>query len=121
LDGWRNALARQYRAIQTFHDQFRAASTKSVSDAGYNYRQRDETAYRAFIDRTLRELSNRISGVIGLALEELFPSKLVARFSDWLLCEGKKPKAVPTAEKIESKLATAFPGSRFRVNVEVTP
>ena len=40
----------------------------------------------------------------------------VARFSDWLLLEGKpKPKL---ADTISEKLETAFAGQSFQVNVE---
>jgi len=41
----------------------------------------------------------------------------VARFDNWLLCEGSKPKARPTAEKIELSLEAAFRGARFNVDV----
>jgi hypothetical protein len=116
LDGWRNELARRYSAIAAFHDAVKAACVRSVNDAGYPRWQRDETAYRAFLESKLRELSNRLSGVVALAIAET--GKLVARFSDWCLCEGNKPKSVPTSEKIERKLREAFPGSGFRVEVQ---
>jgi hypothetical protein len=59
-----------------------------------------------------------LSMLTAQAIEETFKGALVGRFQDWFLCQGAKPKAVPTAEKIERKLSAAFPGSRFNIDVE---
>ena len=119
LDGWRNELARRYPAIQCFHEQCSAAFVRPVSEAGSSYWQRDDQSYRTFIERTVRTLSNQLSAVTALAIDETCPGTLAARFADWLLCEGgRKPKSVPTSERIERRLCEAFPGSRFRVEIE---
>jgi hypothetical protein len=119
LEVRRKELARRFPAVQAFHDYLRAAFYKEVTSRGEGaYRQFDGPGYRSYIERNVQRLSNRLSGIVALASEQLFPRKLVARFTDWLLCEGAKPKSVPTAEKLERQLAKAFPGSRFRVIIE---
>jgi hypothetical protein len=83
------------------------------------YRQFDDTGYRAFIDQ--RELSRCLSALMALALEEVLPGAIVARFSGWCLCEvnSEKAKNFPKnflPEFIMEKLEAAFPGQKFYFN-----
>jgi len=66
----------------------------------------------------MRVLQNRLSALTALTLDELMPDSIVARFSDLILVEHEKPKAVPLIERIERRLATAFANARFKFNVE---
>jgi hypothetical protein len=118
LEVWRVELSKRFPAIQAFHDYLRAAFYKEVNSREGAYRQFDAQGYRSYIERNMQRLSSRLSGIVALATAELFPTKLVARFTDWVLCEGAKPKSVPTAEKLERKLREAFPGSRFQISIE---
>ena len=78
------------------------------------HREHDGTVYRAYVESQLHKVLDYVSALVAMALENV----VVARFADWVLCEGVKPKAVPLSERIEAKLVDAFPGSRFQIKVE---
>ena len=118
LEAWRGDLAKCYPAISDFHDVIRTYFWREVGGNVYDARHEfDEAGYRQFIDRNVRTLSNRLSGLTALTIEELLPNACVARFQDSIVCKGNKPKAVPTAEKIERKLLAAFPSARFNIGI----
>jgi hypothetical protein len=116
LETWRKSLVERYPAIARFHQYLRDFFWKPAGADGY--RRFDVTAYHAYLKRELDKLLQVVSLLTAAAIEEIFNGALVARFSDWFLCQGIKPKALPASEKIEHKLSVAFPGSRFDVNVE---
>jgi hypothetical protein len=118
LEIWRVELSKRFPAIQAFHDYLTAAFYKEVASRGGAHRQFDAQSYRSYIDRNVQRLSNRLSGIVALATEQLFPTKLVARFTDWLLVEGK-PNAL-TSEKVAERLNAAFSGASFNLQVEET-
>ena len=78
----------------------------------------DWRAHRSFIDRSIQKLTNQLSGLLALALEETLPGACVARFQNWLLCEAveKKARNFPRnflPEFVQDELEAAFPGQRF--------
>jgi hypothetical protein len=120
VETWRAQLAKSYRAITAFHDQMRAAFFKPVSDAQGGHFQLDEKEHRQFIDAHVRFLSNRLSAIIAMAVEETIPQSVCARFEDFILCartNDVKHKATLDA-RIYSKLQTAFPSSNFEFRIE---
>jgi hypothetical protein len=92
LEQWRMELSRRYPAITAFHGELTSAFLRPVSSAGYGHYQFDEAAYRTCIGQIVQRLSNRLSGLTALALDEILPGAIVARFENWLLCEGAKAK-----------------------------
>jgi hypothetical protein len=115
LEVWRKGLAGRYRSIARLHDDVRAFFYRpSGSHGSYQF---DVTGHRAFIDREIEKLNSGLSLLIAQAIEETFPKAIVARFDDWLLCQGK-PKAAKLAEAIDDKLGTAFPSAKFQLRVE---
>jgi hypothetical protein len=120
LETWRKELAKRFPAIARFHDVISDLFWRDVSSATYGaHRQFDPAAHRAYLERELQKLLDCVSALTALAIEEtLSGATVVARFSDWFLCQGHKPKSVPTSEKIERKLGAAFLGSSFRVTIE---
>jgi len=116
LETWRSQLAKHYEAVSNFHAALIEVFYERVGDITGAYFKFDATGYRSFIDRNMRWFRNRLSELAALALEETQPGATVARFNDWLLCQGK-PKSV-TTERIAEKLAAAFKGSTFNVQIE---
>jgi len=116
LHEWRKELARRYVRIANFHaEELRPAFYRNVGANVYEaHQQFDGAAYRAFIDTTVGNLSNVLSAVVGLTIEGASKGALLARFDDWLLLEAK-PQFLEA--RIESELATAFPGARFQIAV----
>jgi hypothetical protein len=110
LAAWRSDLAKRYPAIERFHNTI---SQFFWHDAGA-HREHDDDEHRLFLDCELLKLLEVVSVLTAQAVEGV----CVARFQDWMLCAGSKPKAVPTAERIEAKLAAAFTGANFSVNIE---
>jgi hypothetical protein len=116
LETWRRELAKRYAAIAQFHSVI--ATEFFWRSTGTQYRKFDSVAHRRYLDGGTHKLLDYASLIIAQALEAMLPNACVARFNDWLLVEGNKPKTVPTAEKIERKLVAAFPGSKFQVKIE---
>ena len=114
LEVWRKELARRYSAITHFHDTLRGYFFREVSSHGHGHHQFDAAAHRNYVERELHKLVDFVSLLAAQAVEET--GVCMARFSDWLLVEGK-PETVST-EKISSQLAAAFRGATFNVTVE---
>ncbi len=114
LEIWCNDLAKRYPAIAQFHDVLRDYFWQSVGAGSVYHAHRvfDSARYHSYLDHSLGRLLDCVSAIAALAVE----GTCVARFSDWLLLEGKpKPKL---ADTISEKLETAFAGQSFQVNVE---
>ena len=115
LTDWRKALARRYPRIEQFHAELRSAFYRSVGANVYDaHTQFDAGAHRGFIQRNMRDLLSILGAVVALATDDK-QARIVARFDDWLLLEGKPPKFLES--RIESELATAFPASSFQIAV----
>ena len=110
LSIWRTQLADRYKNITRFHDDLRAFFLTPARE-GYVFQS---NAYRAYLDRELQTLLDAVSLIATHEMREA----TVARFDDWILCQGSKPKAIPTVEKIERKLSAAFPSARFNIGIE---
>jgi hypothetical protein len=108
LSVWRAQLADRYKNIARFHSDLKAFFLTPARE-GYVFQP---NAYRAYLDRELQTLLDAVSLIAAFEMRDA----TVARF-DWILCEGSKPKARPTAEHIELSLEAAFHGARFNVNV----
>jgi hypothetical protein len=121
LETWRKELSKRFKAIAAFHEVLRHSFNKPVTRFGESYFQFDAVAHRAFIDSNVRCLLNRLSALVAIAVEEMLPQSVVARFQEgWLLCEGSNHLAV-SATSIREKLSEACPGGDFHVNVsEIT-
>jgi hypothetical protein len=117
LETWRTELSRRYPAIQAFSSELRAAFYRNVSIDGYSSLALDGQAYRVFVNRSVRNLRDQLSGVLALAIDETQPKACVARFHDSALVEAKQLKA-KLSERISANLAAAFPGSTFDVNIK---
>jgi hypothetical protein len=117
-------LAKQFPAIADFHEQIRVCFWRNAGDGGAfsGYRAFETNAHRAFIDQTIRELLHCVSSVVALVIEETLPHALVARFSDSMLLAKEKSLARDAFEilcmSISDKLAVAFAGSTFNVQIE---
>ena len=118
LETWRAQLSQRYRSITAFHDQLRAAFLKPVASRDAGHLQFDERAHRQFIDAQVRKLSNRLSSIVAMAIEETMPQSVVARFENWVLCEAADNDKATLDAKIFSKLQTAFPNSDFQFEIE---
>jgi len=116
LEYWRTELVRRCPAIAHFHSTISDFFWRDVGNAE-GHRKVDANACRDYIKREMQVLQNRLSALTALALDELMPNSIVARFSDLILVEHEKPKAFPLIERIERKLATAFANARFKFNV----
>jgi hypothetical protein len=116
LELWRAELAKRYAAITHFHNALRDFFWRDVSSHQHGHQQFDAAAHRQYVDREIAKLLDCASSLAAQAIEETAQGVLVARFSDWLLCEGE-PKTVST-EKISEKLAAAFRGSTFKVAID---
>ena len=116
LEYWRNELVRRFPAIAHFHSTISDFFFRDVANSD-GYRKFDAAAFHAYLAGEMRVLLNRLSALVALALDEIMPNTIVARFSDRILIEHEKVKAVPLIERIERKLATAFANARFKFNV----
>jgi len=117
LEAWRGDLAKHYPSISNFHNVIRNFFWREVGGNVYDaHGEFDEAGYREYIDRNVRTLSNRLSGLTALTIEELLPNACVARFPDWLLCEGKANAL--SGETIAQKLAAAFGGHSFTIRIK---
>jgi hypothetical protein len=121
LEAWRGDLAKRYPAIARFHNVIRDYFWRDVGGNAYDaHREFDAAGYREYIDHNVQKLSTRLSGVTALAIDELLPHAIVARFQDWLLVQDDKATAL-SDEKIAQKLAGALGGQNCNINVvEVT-
>src|SRR5262249_13086384 len=97
---WRDALTRRYPAIRRAHEALRKFFWQDLGATGYQ--TFDQNGYRSYLEGYMQRFLSQVSLVA--ATEETLKGALVARFQDWLLCQGNKPKAVPTSEKVEHKL-----------------
>ena len=121
LSRWRNELSKRYPMIALFHKDVARFFFKPVGFGAEAHHEFEPARYRAFVDHAMQTFLDQVSGVVGLAIEEMHPGGLVARFQDWLLCETKKPDPL-LHEKISQQLATAFPKGMFQIEVtEVQP
>jgi hypothetical protein len=117
LSIWRNDLARRYPAIEQWNNELRSFFYRPL---GGNQFQFDERAHRLFIDANLRKLANRLSAVVAMAVEEVLPQSVVARFSDSILAvttDQVRHKAKLDAA-VFAKVQTAFPRSNFEFRIE---
>ena len=111
---WREQLHKQFPKVAAFHRDLEAGFYKPT---GNHYRF-DSQAHRSFVDQTLSDLQNCVSGAMALTVTENSSAAIVARFSDWLLFEPKKAKPNGSlAKNIETKLATVFPNAKFQVQL----
>jgi hypothetical protein len=117
LETWRDQLAKRHPEVARFHTVLRDFFWHAVADSN-GYRRFDATAFQAYIERSMRKLLNRLSAIVAIAIDEMMPNAIVARFDDLILCQHAKPQSVPTIERIEAKLATAFVNARFQISVE---
>lgn len=111
LSAWRFKLSKRYKAITTFFDQLRAACYKDVGYGYESHREFESVRHRAFVDRTVRELSDKLSVVLALAVEQSFPGSVLARFQNELLCKGE----VKQRAEITAQLAKSFNGATFEL------
>jgi hypothetical protein len=120
VEFWRMELVKRYPRIQSFHDELRAAFYKPVSGRDSAHFQLDESAFRQFIDHSMRMLLNRLSALVAIAIEETLPQSVCARFEDFILCQStSKTKHRATLDaKIFAKLQQAFPNSSFDFRIE---
>jgi hypothetical protein len=80
----------------------------------------ESAKYRAFIDRTVRELLDCASALLALGIEECFKGAIVARFEGSVLLEGT-PNAQDKSATIARLLQAAFPASTFQLEFEKLP
>ena len=111
LESRREELQHAFPRIGVFHHQLGSLFYRPVTD----HREFEGGKHRMFIDTAVGNLSNVVSAVVGLTIESASKGALLARFDDWLLLEGKPPKFLQS--RIESDLATVFPGARFEIVV----
>src|SRR4029077_5334444 len=110
---WRSELAKRYPAITRFHDTLTSGYfLRPVNTSGEGHLQFDSTAHRSYLDHELGKLTDCVSMLAAMAIEET--GSLVARFGDSLLVEGT---SVDAGERIAEKLAAAFGGYSFNVAV----
>jgi hypothetical protein len=117
LEIWRNDLVRRYPAIEQFNNELRSFFYRPL---GGNQFQFDERGHRLFINANLRKLANRLSAIVAMAVEEVLPQSVVARFSDSILAvttDQVRHKAKLDAS-VFAKLQAAFPRSNFEFTIE---
>lgn len=118
ISAWRDQLRGRYRNIDAFYRGLQPFFQRQVAGRYGGHQQFEVGKYRAYIDKTLADLLDCASAVAALTIEENSPVKaapVAARFREWVLCAGK-PKTQIT-ERIEEKLAAAFLGAHFTVEV----
>ena len=119
LELWRNDLARRYPVIEQFHNELRSFFYRPL---GGNQYQFDERAHRLFIDGNIRKLSNRLSALVAMAVEETIPSSVVARFDDSVLAVVTDRTRHKDKEKlgvaVSAKVQAAFSRSHFAFRIE---
>jgi hypothetical protein len=117
LETWCQGLAKRYPAITQFHAQLRASFYQpvggNVRDAHFQF---DADAHEGFIARIMHSLSNLLSALTAQAIDQTLPDATVARFDDWVLCQGKSNDKLAGA--IDEQLVTAFPGNSFKFRIE---
>jgi hypothetical protein len=99
---WHDELNRRYRRIQFFHHDLEQCFLKEVG----TYYAVDLAAHRAFVDGTIARLRDCVAALAALAVEEVCPGTIVARFQDSLLCEQQPDASV--SRKISDTLNAAF-------------
>jgi hypothetical protein len=99
---WHDELNRRYRQIQFFHHDLEQCFLKEVG----TYYAVDLAAHRAFVDGTIARLRDCVAALAALAVEEVCPGTIVARFQDSLLCEQQPDASV--SRKISDTLNAAF-------------
>jgi hypothetical protein len=117
LELWRRDLAPRYPAIVGFHDALKAAFYKQIS--GHEFRF-DESAHRRFVNGSIRNLSNRLSAIAALAVEEALPGAVVARFADAVFAAPTdRTRHTATLDAhILARVQAAFPRSDFQLRIE---
>ncbi len=106
-------FGKEYPRIRGFHEGIKTAFDREVRDGpATSHRELDAVRYRAFTDVTIQGLLDCVSAVLALALTEN-GAVVVARFQEQMLCEGKPKQRA----KLSARLAAAFPGSSFTVEV----
>ena len=102
LKRWHDELNRRYRRIQLFHLDWERCFLREVG----TYYAVDLAAHRAFVDKTIARLRSLVAALAALAVEEVCPGTIVARFQDSLLCEQQPDACV--SRKISDTLNAAF-------------
>jgi len=107
---WRDKLAGRFPKVVKLHSEIESSFLKAVG----NHWELDRSAHRQFLDQTVADLRNTVSGVMALAVNsQLTP--VVARVGDYVLLEPKVKKAL--GKIVKDKLEVAFPGSVFSVEI----
>jgi hypothetical protein len=119
LAGWRQNLSKRFPAISNYHADARAAFYRDVGFGFESHQQFEPTHHRAFIDRLVQNFLEQVSQVLALAVEDVYPQRLVARFGGGqVFATGK----IKQSAKISAHLAKAFPGSAFELEfTEIRP
>jgi hypothetical protein len=116
LEVWRKDLAARYPRIEHFHSELRDHFYRPVEGQQFEFNAR---AHRQFIDANVQKLRNRLSAVTAMAVEDVLPSSVVARFADSILVE-MVDHAKHTAKLdacISRKLQAAFPNSEVQFRI----
>jgi hypothetical protein len=102
LKHWHDELNGRYRRVQLFHHDLERCFLKEVGD----HYAVDLAAHRAFVDGTIARLRSLLAALAALAVEEVCPGTIVARFQDLLLCKQQPDASV--SRKISDTLNAAF-------------
>jgi hypothetical protein len=113
LTAWRKQVAARYPRLTAWLAETQGAFYSQRGFGVDSYMQLDSDSYRAFLGRTVAELLHTVGGVLALAVKEA-GANVVGRFRDAVLIEGKPPKQ---RAGLNGKLAAAFPGASFRIEV----
>jgi hypothetical protein len=109
LSIWRTQLAQCCKRITTFQEDLRQFFMRPIGEGAYMF---DQQAFRSYLDRELRRLREIVSLIAALASGDA----TVARFDDFILCEGKAPRDL--SAKIKDRLEAALPSSSFKIAIE---
>jgi len=99
---WHEELNRRYRRVQLFHRDWERCFLKEVGD----HYAVDLNAHRAFVDGTIARLRSLVAALAALAVEEVCPGTIVARFQDSLLCKQQPDASVN--RNVSDSLNAAF-------------
>jgi hypothetical protein len=111
---WRKGLAMRYPGVERFHVALRDYFYKPVEGNQFQF---DERAHRLFIDANIRKLANRVTGIVAMAVEEVLPQSVVARFFDSILAATDDRSRQKLDSCVYEKVAKAFPRSDFQFRI----
>jgi hypothetical protein len=111
---WRKGLAMRYPGVERFHLALRAYFYKPVEGNQFHF---EERAHRLFIDANIRKLANRVTGRVAMAVEEVLPQSVAARFFDSILAATDDRSRQKLDACVYEKLAKAFPRSDFQFRI----